>query len=76
MEAVRFDEFHKYGCNFYGKLVAVNYIDDMQNDPKWGTWNGGITYDYCEKAEKLVLEKYGKPVRVLLSIPEYVCEIA
>jgi len=75
METKRFDEFHKYGCNFYGKLVVVDYTQDIKNDPKMGTWNAGITFDYVERAEKLVIEKGYKVKKILLSIPEYVVEI-
>lgn len=75
MEAKRVSEFHKYGCNFYGKLVVVDYIKDMENDPKWGVWNSGVTYDYSAKAKALAEQEYGKPIRVLLDIPVYVCEI-
>jgi hypothetical protein len=76
MQPKRFDEYHKYGCHFYGKLVVVDYTDDLMNDPKSGTFGIGLTHDYLDKAEKLVAEKYGKPVKVLLSIPEYVVEIS
>ena len=76
MKAQRFDEFHKYGENFYGKLVVVDYTEDLKNDPKMGTFNAGVSFDYVEKAAALVKEKYGEPVKVLLSIPEYVCVVA
>lgn len=75
MEAKRFDEYGKSGCSFYGKLVVVSYQDDMQQDPRWGTFNAGLTFDYIEKAKKLIDEKGYNVVRVLLSIPDYVVEI-
>lgn len=74
MKAERFDEYHKYGCNFYGKLVVVDYSRDLKNDPRMGTWNAGVTFDCAERAKALVTEKYGEH-KVLLSIPEYVCEV-
>lgn len=75
METKRVKEFHKYGTHFFGNLVVVDYTEDMNNDPKAGTWNSGLTFDYLEKAEALVQETYGKLKKVLLAIPEYVCEI-
>lgn len=75
MKTERFDDYYKHGCSFSGRLVVVDYSEDMKNDPRWGTFNAGLTFDYVEKAAKLVKEKYGEPVKVLLSIPEYVCEI-
>jgi hypothetical protein len=75
MEAKRFDEFHRFGCNFYGALVVVDYIQDMMNDPKMGTFNGGVSLDYVEKAKKLVSDKGYKVKRELLHLPVYVVEI-
>jgi hypothetical protein len=72
MEAKRFDEFHKHGCNFSGKLVVVDYLADMEKDPRWGTYNAGLTFDYLAKAKQLVKDKGYDVVLELLSIPEYV----
>jgi hypothetical protein len=75
MKAERFDEFHRFGCNFYGKLVVVDYIEDINNDPKMGTFNAGVPFDYIDKAKKLVAEHQYKVVRELLDIPVYVVEV-
>ena len=75
MKAIRYDEFHKYGCNFNGKLVVVDYTNDIKNDPKVGTWNAGVTFDYVERAKNIVKESGYKVIRELLSIPEYVVEV-
>lgn len=75
METKRVDEYHKHGCHFYGKLVVVDYMEDVKKDPKWGTFNAGVTFDYLEKAQALVQEKYGENVKVLLSIPELVVRL-
>ena len=76
MEAKRFDEYHKHGCHFYGKLVVVDYQEDMQNDPKWGTFNAGLTFDYMAKAQALVKERYGDNTTTLLSVPSLVVRIS
>lgn len=75
MKAERFDEYHKHGCHFYGKLLVVDYWEDLQKDPKWGTFHVELTLDYVEKAKALVQDSGYKVVRVLLGIPEYVVEI-
>lgn len=75
METKRFEEYHKHGCNFYGKLVVVEYMEDLRKDPKYGTFGAEITFDYMAKAKKMVEEKGYDVKRVLLSIPEYVVEI-
>lgn len=75
MQAKRVDEYHKHGCHFSGKLAVVDYQDDLQNDPRWGQFGEGLTIAYAEKAAALLQEKYGKPVEVLLSVPEYVCRV-
>ena len=74
MKAERFDEYHKHGCHFYGKLVVVKYQDDMQKDPKWGTFNAGLTWDYLAKARAIVQERYGE-TEILLSVPELVVRL-
>lgn len=76
MVSKRVDEFHKHGCHFFGKLVVVEYQEDMQNDPKWGTFNAGLTFEYLEKASALIKEKYGETVEVLLSVPSLVVRVA
>ena len=76
LKRTRIEEYHKHGCNFYGKLVVINYFESMEKDPKWGKFNQGLTFDYIEKATKLVEEKYGKGnFDVLLSIPELVVRL-
>jgi hypothetical protein len=75
MKTQRFDEYHKHGCHFDGKLVVVNYYEDMTKDPKWGTFNADLTYKYMGLAARLVKEKYGEPKRVLLGMPDYVVEV-
>jgi hypothetical protein len=47
----------------------------MQNDPDWGTFNAGITFDYVAKARALVKERGYKVITELLCIPEYVVRI-
>ena len=74
MKTQRVDEFHRYGSHFYGKLVVVDYYDDLRNDPKFGNFGAGLTFDYYEKAKRLVAEKYTVK-RELLGIPAYVCEV-
>ena len=76
MKAQRFDEYHKHGCHFNGKLVVVDYSEDMRNDPQWGKLGAEVTFDYMAKAKALVQERYGEAVKVLLSIPDYVVEVA
>lgn len=76
MKAQRFDEYHKHGCHFEGKLVVVDYSGDLKNDPQWGRFNAELSYKYMGLAAKLIEEKYGQPKRVLLGMPDYVVEIA
>lgn len=75
MIATRVDEYHKYGCHFYGRLVVVEWLDDAKNDKRWGGFGADLTGKYTEQAKKLVREKYGEPVRELLHVPEYVVEV-
>ncbi len=75
MKENRIDEYHKHGCHFFGKLVVVDYSEDMKNDPNWGKFNAGLTFDYLFKAQTLVEERQYKVVKELLSIPEYVVEV-
>jgi hypothetical protein len=75
MTSQRFDEYHKHGCHFYGKLVVVEYAEDMQKDPNWGKFNANLTFDYLARAQKLVKEKYGD-TQTLLSIPALVVKLA
>jgi len=75
MKIKRVDDFHKYGCSFYGKLVVVDYTEDLKNDPKMETWDAGIAFDYVKKAKLLLQEKGYNVVKVLLFIPEYVVEV-
>lgn len=76
METKQVDEYHKYGCNFYGKLVVVDYQEEY-NNRKLKTFSFGAEdiFDYIEHARKLVEEKGYNVKRVCLSIPEYVVEI-
>ena len=75
MKAQRIDEYHKHGCHFYGKLVVVEYYEEMKNDPQFGKFGAGLTLDYYADAKKLVAERGYKVVRELLGIPAYVCEV-
>jgi hypothetical protein len=75
MKAQRFDEYHKHGCNFYGKLVVIDYSEDVRNDPNWGKFGAEVTFDYLAKAKALIQERQYNVVRVLLAIPDYVVEI-
>ena len=70
MQAKRFDEFHKYGCHFTGKLVVVDYTAEVMANTQF---NRGLPE--LDDAEKLVKDRGYKVVRVLLAIPEYVVEI-
>ena len=63
MKAVRVDEFHKYGCHFHGHLVVVDYTEDLKNDPKMGTWNAGVSFDYVAKAAAYGLDKLDQHLR-------------
>ena len=73
MKAQRIDEYHKHGCHFYGKLVVVEYYEEMKSDPhKFGA---ELAIDYYADAKKLVAESGYKVVRELLGIPAYVCEV-
>ena len=74
MKTQRIDEFHKYGSHFFGRLVVVDYYEDMKDDPQFGSFGAGLTFDYYEKAKRLVAEKYTVK-RELLGIPAYVCEV-
>ena len=69
MNARPVTQYHKYGCNFVGKLVVVDYLDSMQRD------GAGNSRDYLEQARTLVRERY-VVVRELLTVPEYVVEVA
>ena len=75
MKAERFDEFHRFGCHFYGNLVVVDYQDDMKADKQWGTFAAGLSLDYYAKAKKLIEERQYKVVRELLGMPILVVEI-
>lgn len=76
METKRVYEYHKYGCNFYGKLVVVDYQEEYNNRKlKFFSFGASDIFDYIENARKLVEEKGHKVKRVWLSIPEYVVEI-
>ncbi len=75
MKPQRFDEYHKHGCHFFGKLVVVDYSENMEKDPKWKQWNAGVSFKYLERAKAIVSEHYGTPKRVLLEMPDYVVEI-
>jgi len=75
MKTKRVDEYHKHGCHFFGKLVVVDYWDELEKDPKWGGFNADVTYDYIAKAKNLVKEKYGN-TETLLSIPALVVRLA
>jgi len=71
MKAQRFDEFHKYGYHFAGKLVVVDYTADVMSDQRFGS---GLSE--LDKAKKLVADLGYNVVCVLLDIPEYVVEIS
>ena len=75
MQAKRFDEYHKNGCHFFGRLVVVDCSEDMKNDSQWGRFGASVTFDYVEKARKVIEERQYTVVRELLSIPELVVEI-
>ena len=75
MEAKRIDEFHKHGCNFYGKLVVVDYSEDMKNDPQSGKFGANLFLDYYVKAKALIKERQYKVVKELLGIPVLVVEV-
>jgi hypothetical protein len=74
MEAKRFDEFHKYGCHFYGKLVVVDYTKETTAIP-CTPLNFGRGNPELDKARKMVHDKGYKVIEVLLDIPEYVVRI-
>ena len=71
MEAKRYDEFHKYGCHFTGKLVVVDYTAEVMANQQFGR---GLPE--LDEAKKLVAERGYNVQRVLLDIPEYVVEVA
>jgi hypothetical protein len=73
MNRKRVDEYHKHGCDFHGKLVIYDYMEDMKNDPQ-GNFNAGVSIDYMIEAKKDAESRYNIK-RVLLSIPELVIEI-
>ena len=76
MKTERFDEYHKHGCHFYGKLVVVDYQEEYNNRKlKFNSFGAGDIFEYMEQAKKLVEEKGYKVKRVCLSIPEYVVEL-
>lgn len=75
MIANEVNEYHKNGCHFFGKLVVVDYYEEMKKDPQWGTFGAMVTLDYAEKANNLVIKKYGADVEILLSIPELVARV-
>lgn len=70
MQAKRADEFHKYGCHFYGRLVIVDYTEEVRAN---NTFNRGLPE--LDEAKKLVAERQYKIKRVLLDVPEYVVEV-
>lgn len=76
METKRAEEFHHHGCNFYGKLVVVDYQEEYNNRKlKFHSFGAGDIFDYVDHAKKLVAEKGYKVKRVCLAIPQYVVEI-
>ena len=76
MKTERFDEFHKHGCNFYGKLVVVDYQEEYNNRTlKFNSFGAGDIFDYISEAKKIVEERGYKVKKELLSIPEYVVEV-
>lgn len=76
MKAKRITAYTKHGCNFTGpNLVLVEYFKDMTKDPAWGQFNANLTDKYIRQAAALVVQEFGEPVRVLLAMPDYVCEV-
>jgi hypothetical protein len=75
MKAERIEEYHKHGCNFSGKLVKVDYSEDMQVDKRWGKFGSEVSIDYAVEAEKLVKERY-PDCQILMTMPEVVARIA
>ena len=71
MNAKRCDEFHKYGCHFYGKLVVVDYTKEVLDNQQFGR---GLPE--LDEAKELVKELGYNVQRVLLDIPEYVVEVS
>jgi hypothetical protein len=71
MEAKRVQVFDKYGCHFEGKLVVVDYTQEVR-DRGTTVWNWGQGIPEAEQAEKLVRDQYTIK-EVLLNIPEFVC---
>ena len=74
MKADRIDEYHKHGCNFFGKLVVISYFEDAQKDPSWGRFGASVSLDYYAKAVQYAKELYGD-FDVLLGMPELVIRL-
>lgn len=75
MKAQRFDDYIKNGSHFHGLLVVVRYLEDVQKDPRWGTFGAELTYEYLDKAKQLVKDRGYNVVEELLHIPDYVVRI-
>lgn len=75
MKTERITEYNNHGCRFVGNLILVSYYEDMTKDPKWGSFNANLTFDYYDKAISLIKKEYGDKIQVMLSIPECVVKI-
>jgi hypothetical protein len=78
VKITKVDEYHKHGCYFIGKLVVVDYQDDLKSDPDYGRFgsdtSSDLYIDYAVKALNLVKERY-PGCHVLICLPDVVARI-
>lgn len=59
------DRYGKHGCYFSGKLLVIDYTDDMKQD---------TILNCIERAKNFARENYDV-CEILLTIPEFVCRL-
>ena len=70
MEAKRVDEFHKWGCDFYGKLVVVDYQQEVLDSP-CDAYSFGQGIPMQQEARDLVDQKGYDIDEVLMDTPPF-----
>ena len=53
MKTKRIDDYSKHDCVFIGKLVVVNYYEDMKCDPRYGQFGDEDEYQ-IDKMEMVI----------------------
>lgn len=75
MEAKQVTKYERHGEYFEGKLVLVEYWDDLTSDSRYGGFGIALAYEYRDKAARLVAESGYEVQRVLLDYPDYVVRV-